>query len=341
MTLNLPNTLFSVVFLAVSIAYLTVIAMHGAPLAPNTASQHAPQHTASKPFPPHQRGGILADNSAVDRTAPATIAENSGIQPNASALRAARETARRYAATSDDFQSLPAPKSSVTPAANQYAAIAPRPKPALTAEAPAAKPAPDNTDWENTTVASINPAPERITTPRTPPLTDQLANTRPPRQTWIWKLAHQDYCERNPSDCGRFEPAPLIDWQENKTLIDDTWRTVYESFWPTDDVGGDTWGIGQDCEDYALKLRSELARTGIPRYHLLMATGRALDSSQKLHAVLIIRTDEGWKIADSLHANILDRPSADRVFDCQYMEDPDRGIWASCDGSATPIYAGF
>ena len=335
MTLNLPNALFSVIFLAASVVYLTVIAVREGtfsqarlPEAALPAPPPSPQaSTAAKNFPPHQQSLIFSEN---------TDAQDA-------ALRAARETARRYAATSEDFRTTPAPKAkqAASNTSDRLAGIVPRPK-------PGAKPTTSlsslDTEWENNAVASINPAPDRITTPQTATLTEPVnrqASNRPPRQTWIWKLAHQDYCDRNPSDCGRFEAAPLINWQEQKTLIDATWHTVYESFWPTEDVGGDTWGIGQDCEDYALKLRSELARAGIPRYHLLMATGRALDNSQKLHAVLIIRTDEGWKVADSLYENILDKPSADRTFDCQYMEDPDRGVWASCAETGTPVYAGF
>lgn len=166
-------------------------------------------------------------------------------------------------------------------------------------------------------------------------------STTQPRRTWIWRLAHQDYCLRNPSDCGVFTSSPLVNWNAEKSTIETTWRDVWESFWPTDDVGGDLWGIGQDCEDYALKLRSELIALGIPRYHMLIATGLSKEHKGKNHAVLVIRTNDGWKVADSLFSRILDRRTADRVFACKSMEDPDRGTWASCEEATRPIYAGF
>jgi len=233
------------------------------------------------------------------------------------------------------------PLSSAAPSDHHIEPV-PRPVARSRAVLPVAKPDPHNPEsrpGNRDTNASPAPAAQVATLDRTHTMPNPASEDQA-RKTWIWRLAHRDYCDRNPSDCGIFNSKPLVSWQDNRDTINTAWREVWQSFWPAEDVG-DTWGIGQDCEDYALMLRAELVRRGIPRYHMLMATGHSLTGPAKSHAVLIIRTDQGWKVADSFYPTILDRQSADRVFACRYMEDPDRGAWASCDENETPVFAGF
>ncbi len=69
----------------------------------------------------------------------------------------------------------------------------------------------------------------------------------------------------------------------------------------------DYWALptrrGGDCEDFALLKKRELVRLGFPAQRLLLAT--AIDRKRGAHAVLVMRTDEGDFVLDSLRNEIL------------------------------------
>jgi predicted transglutaminase-like cysteine proteinase len=65
--------------------------------------------------------------------------------------------------------------------------------------------------------------------------------------------------------------------------------------------GNDIWGVGSDCEDYAVRKLEDLLDAGVPRGALRLAIARV---DQRGHAVLVIRDE--W-ILDNLHDEILRR----------------------------------
>jgi predicted transglutaminase-like cysteine proteinase len=64
----------------------------------------------------------------------------------------------------------------------------------------------------------------------------------------------------------------------------------------------DVWALptalGGDCEDIALLKKLELIQAGLPPERLLLAT--VLDRNRQGHAVLVLRTDQGYYVLDNL-----------------------------------------
>jgi predicted transglutaminase-like cysteine proteinase len=92
-----------------------------------------------------------------------------------------------------------------------------------------------------------------------------------------------------------------------------------------DRPGRDRWSVGGrkgDCEDFALTKKLRLTEAGYPSSALLIATARTLDGRD--HAVLIVRSDHGDLVLDSL-ADVV-RPWADAPYKWRSIQSP-TDVW--------------
>ena len=120
----------------------------------------------------------------------------------------------------------------------------------------------------------------------------------PPRG-WI------DWCARSPVDCAA-DKAVVTDTESTRVTIAGALARVKTRVVAiAEPQGADTWrlpidGIG-DCEDFALQLRHELVRAGLPHGALKIAVTREPDS--QLHAVLTIATDGPTLVLDPMRSS--------------------------------------
>ncbi|MBS0295146.1 MAG: transglutaminase-like cysteine peptidase [Proteobacteria bacterium] len=163
-------------------------------------------------------------------------------------------------------------------------------------------------------------------------------------------LGFLDYCVRNPSDCGvdpkgpnpvkevrrRYwnaafaarrgdAPAavtgPRLAWTpETRTLVERVNRQVNQAIVEQSDMATygvkDYWAIPTlkgkdrygDCEDYVLMKRRDLIVAGLPPEAMFIALARTREGRE--HAVLILATDRGELVLDSLTAWIVPWPQA-------------------------------
>jgi len=85
----------------------------------------------------------------------------------------------------------------------------------------------------------------------------------------------------------------------------------------------DVWtlptALGGDCEDFALLKKQELIKRNFPAQSLLIAT--VLDTKGRGHAVLVVRTNQGDLILDSLSGQIRNWSQTGYTF--LRMQDPE------------------
>jgi predicted transglutaminase-like cysteine proteinase len=91
-----------------------------------------------------------------------------------------------------------------------------------------------------------------------------------------------------------------VSWETDFDLLERVNLDVNASMTYRPD-GNDIWGVGSDCEDYAVRKLETLLRAGVPRGALRLAIARV---DQRGHAVLVVRDE--W-ILDNLHDEILRR----------------------------------
>jgi predicted transglutaminase-like cysteine proteinase len=133
--------------------------------------------------------------------------------------------------------------------------------------------------------------------PDLPPALGRLADgTIGAPRGWI------DWCARSPDDCAADE-AVVVASQQNRATIMATVAHVRARVMPTPEpVGTDIWRLpadgSGDCEDFALQLRRELVRAGLPHGALKIAVAREPDG--QLHAVLTIATDGPTLVLDPM-----------------------------------------
>lgn len=106
-------------------------------------------------------------------------------------------------------------------------------------------------------------------------------------------------------------------WETDFDLLERVNRDVNASmtYRPDDD---DIWGVGSDCEDYAVRKLEDLLDAGVPRGALRLAIARV---EQRGHAVLVVRDE--W-ILDNRHDEILRRGEKDFRIEAWETDD---GIW--------------
>lgn len=130
--------------------------------------------------------------------------------------------------------------------------------------------------------------------------------TTPP---WGWT----DFCKHKPEGCRPHERiSQVIPWtRENMITLAWVNAEVNKSIYPmADEVQWgviDRWaypinGFG-DCEDYVLEKRRKLIAMGFPASALPITIVKELDGG--VHAVLMVRTDDGEYIADNQQEGLL------------------------------------
>jgi predicted transglutaminase-like cysteine proteinase len=137
----------------------------------------------------------------------------------------------------------------------------------------------------------------------------QLVNWIPVRQAMPAPHGFQDVCARYGWACARgsgigmnadnmLAVAKSVNSHINRTTrqISDQKQFGAEDFWtlPT--------ARGGDCEDFVLLKKKTLIGKGIPANRLLIAT--VLDRSRTPHAVLVLRTDRGDFVLDSVKSQV-------------------------------------
>jgi predicted transglutaminase-like cysteine proteinase len=99
---------------------------------------------------------------------------------------------------------------------------------------------------------------------------------------------------------------------------------VNRSMKPRIDAAWHVGGASGDCKDYALTKRSLLDGIGFPTAATLIATAR--ETNGQMHAVLVVRTDQGDLILDNLTNAI--RPWRAANYLWESIQSPaDPAIW--------------
>ncbi len=140
--------------------------------------------------------------------------------------------------------------------------------------------------------------------PPSTPLPDSQLRAPPP-------LGLTGFCVRDPGQCLMTDtPARMTLTEANWTLMRRVNREVNDNIAPISDIAHygrkeywtiptDGWG---DCEDYALAKRADLMAAGLPENALRMAVVRTFRNA--LHAVLVVATDRGDYVLDSLETDV-------------------------------------
>ena len=122
-------------------------------------------------------------------------------------------------------------------------------------------------------------------------------------------LALTEFCLRKPLRCTPNEEIPQIEFDlKHRLLIESVNRGVNRSIIPKSDPPGkeqpwrDDATIG-DCDEFAMKKRSQLLDLKMPSSALLMVV--AIVPSGEAHLVLIVVTDRGDFVLDNLRENIV------------------------------------
>lgn len=145
---------------------------------------------------------------------------------------------------------------------------------------------------------------------------------------------HSLLCHREPSLCENGSRTPAVrDSHELWDKLDAVNRYVNQAITPEPEKPGgqDFWKVGGaagDCEDYALWKRELLAKAGVPRQDLLIAT--AYLPNRDYHAVLIAHMTDGDYVLDNLSREIL--PWSDTPLDFVSIQSPNNPrIWRSVE----------
>lgn len=119
-----------------------------------------------------------------------------------------------------------------------------------------------------------------------------------------------------------------VPWETDFALLKRVNRNVNASMTYRPD-GEDIWGVGSDCEDYAVKKLETLLHAGVPRGALRLAITRV---NRRGHAVLVVRDE--W-VLDNLRDDILRR--GENGFRIEAWETHD-GIWNPAGAFASLAY---
>ncbi len=152
-------------------------------------------------------------------------------------------------------------------------------------------------------------------------------------------IGHYDFCRTNPDECSirpnNLAPATMTDaFMRKLTSISAEVNAAVKPMSDIDIYGKDeVWaypdkGVG-DCEDYVLKKRRELNRTGVSLANLLITVLRKPDGEG--HAVLTVRTDKGDYILDNLTDRVRRWDETDYIFLKRQAID-NTGRWVSIRG---------
>jgi predicted transglutaminase-like cysteine proteinase len=122
-------------------------------------------------------------------------------------------------------------------------------------------------------------------------------------------LALTEFCARRPQRCTPSEEVLQIEFDlSHRLLIESVNRAVNHSIIPKSDPPGreqpwrDDATVG-DCDEFAMKKRSQLLDLKLPSSALLMVV--AIIPSGEAHLVLIVVTDQGDIVLDNLRENIV------------------------------------
>lgn len=124
------------------------------------------------------------------------------------------------------------------------------------------------------------------------------------RGAYTAPVAFQIFCLNNPNQCTGGGSAEIALTSKINATLQAVNASVNRTIRPQADRL-DTWSVNVragDCEDFVLTKRAQLIAAGIPRAALRIAT--ALTAEGIGHAVLIVRTDVGDLVLDSLSPRI-------------------------------------
>jgi predicted transglutaminase-like cysteine proteinase len=161
----------------------------------------------------------------------------------------------------------------------------------------------------------------------TPALAD-LATGRDAQPT----AAFTEFCRRAPDECAPAEPAKLLATNELHKRLSRVNRRVNRDVRHISDL--EHWGLddrwdypvdGQgDCEDLALEKRRRLIAKGIPAGAIYFAV--VLDPWGQGHAVLMVQTDRGQFVLDTLSDVVTVAETAPHTFLKRSTADPQRWV---------------
>lgn len=129
------------------------------------------------------------------------------------------------------------------------------------------------------------------------------------RKRTIEPFAHVLFCTKRPSECRSAggEDQVVLTQSASRELARVNAK-INRQIRPKSDagsLGGDEWSLmpnAGDCEDYAISKRHELIRKGWPARALRLAIAHT--SWGEGHMVLIVRTNQGDLVLDSLNGRI-------------------------------------
>lgn len=122
-------------------------------------------------------------------------------------------------------------------------------------------------------------------------------------------FAYVLFCTRQPSECAASSGVNTVSLTATKRQeLKNINARINRQIRPRNDIGalgGDEWTLAPkagDCEDYAITKRHELIRKGWPAAALRLAVAHTAWGEG--HLVLVVRTNEGDLVLDSLSGRI-------------------------------------
>lgn len=134
-------------------------------------------------------------------------------------------------------------------------------------------------------------------------------------------VAHKIFCMRWPAECTAAEPAKT----DRLDVLSSVNASINRKPWRQDRIRRKTaevWGMGQDCEEFAIQKRRALIAKGVPAGALKIAVGKA---GREWHAVLIAETTAGRLVLDNMTTEIL--PLDKSAFKIEAMATANPAVW--------------
>jgi predicted transglutaminase-like cysteine proteinase len=137
----------------------------------------------------------------------------------------------------------------------------------------------------------------------------------------IRPVGHSIFCIRWPEECTKAEEAKT----DRLDVLASVNASINRKPYRQDRIkrrSAEVWGMGQDCEEYAIQKRRALIAKGIPAGALKIAVGTA---GRERHAVLIAETTAGRLVLDNMTAEIL--PLSKSAFKVDAMATANPAVW--------------